>query len=91
VSKKIKNELLDFDCRVSQVFKLPYGNYSGKDSDALKLLSLLDKSEWEISHCPSTKEITFTVYGEDRIIGASFKSLSIKDSIILFFKKQIGQ
>lgn len=90
MSKQIKKELLDFDYRVSQVFGLPYDNYSGKDSDAIKLLGLLKDNEWEISYSPDSKEITFTVFGEDKIFGETFKSLTIKDSIILFFKKQIG-
>lgn len=89
VGKQAYREVLGFDHSISQVFNLPYRNYSQLDSEALKLLSLLSDQDHSLEFNSKTKEWCFTVWDEQGLYGETNYSFSIREAIIKFFIKQL--
>lgn len=89
--KKAYKEVLDFDHSISQLYGLPYKNYSQLDSEALKLLGLLSEQDHSLEFSSKTKEWTFIVYDEQGLYGETNIGFTIRDSIVKFFKKRLDR
>ena len=86
-STKNNNQKLDYDYRISSVFKLPYKNYSSNDSNALEiLLKIKPLKNFTIDWNKDNKRFELIVYSGDGIYGYKFCGESLADTVKEFIQ-----